>query len=111
MFFKELKSTFGFSQYRFQKFTAVEGWVETAITAVLFLEQLRVVRMSDRRLSKSTRQWWRNQRLHGLSEGYRQMMEQEELKLLSVRLETPGGRAKLQRILDAARPAEQRAAA
>lgn len=41
LFFKELKSTLGFSQYSFQSFQAVRAWVETAITTVLFLEQLR----------------------------------------------------------------------
>ena len=38
LFFKELKSTLVFLQYRFQKLDAVEAWVNTAITTVLFLE-------------------------------------------------------------------------
>ena len=66
LFFKELKSTFGFAQYSFEKFQAVEAWVEIAITAFLFLEHERAKRLQDRRLSKEKRRWWECQRLHGL---------------------------------------------
>ena len=41
LFFKELKSTLGFHQYRFQKFDAVESWVELALTTFLYLEGYR----------------------------------------------------------------------
>ncbi len=110
LFFKELKSTLGFSQYSFQKFLAVKAWVETAITAVLFLEYQRVKRIQDRRLSKQTRQWWEAQRLHGLCAAFRQECEGRELKFLSDRLKTSGGVEKLKRLLAAALPPEYRVA-
>ena len=110
LFFKELKSTLGFSQYSFQRFEAVSAWAEIAITTVLFLEHLRATRLADRRLSKERRKWWQAQRLHGLCEAFRQQCEASELKYLSARLKTPGGVSKLQRLLTAALPVEYRAA-
>lgn len=110
LFFKELKSTLGFAQYSFQDFLAVKAWVETAITTVLFLEHERAKRLQDRRLSKETRCWWEAQRLHGLCVAFRQQCEGQELKYLSERLKTPGGIAKLKRLLAAALPKEYRAA-
>lgn len=110
LFFKELKSTLGFDQYRFQSFTAVRAWVEIAIATVLFLEHQRAQRLQDRRLSKERRQWWQAQRLHGLSAAFRQECDGKELKYLSARLKTPGGVAKLQQLLAAATPPEFRTA-
>jgi hypothetical protein len=108
LFFKEMKSTLGFAQYRFEKFLAVEAWVETAITTVLFLEYERAKRLKDRRLSKERRRWWESQRLHGLCVAYRQECDGRELKYLSDRLKTSGGIVKLKRLLAAALPAEYR---
>lgn len=110
LFFKELKSTLGFSQYSFQSFRAVRAWVEIAITTVLFLEHWRAERMRDRRLSKTERQWWEQQRLHGLCAAYRQECSGRELKFMVHRLKTPGGTAKLQRLLTQALPVEYRMA-
>ena len=110
LFFKELKSTLGFDQYRFQSFTAVQAWAELAVTTVLFLEHERAQRMQDRRLSEERRAWWAAQRLHGLCAAFRQECEGRELKYLSERLKTPGGIAKLQRLLAAATPPEFRTA-
>lgn len=111
LFFKELKSTLGFAQYSFEKFPAVEAWAETAITTVLFLEHERAKRMQDRRLSKKCRRWWAAQRLHGLCVAYRQECQVRELKYLSERIKTPGGIAKLKRLLAAAIPPEYRSGA
>ena len=110
LFFKELKSTLGFDQYRFQSFAAVRGWVEIAITTVLFLEHERVQRLQDRRLSQERHQWWAAQRTHGLCAAFRQECQRQELKYFSARLKTPGGIAKLQRLLTAATPPEFRTA-
>jgi hypothetical protein len=110
LFFKELKSTFGFSQYSFQRFEAVRAWVEIAITAVLFLEHERAKRLQDRRLNQERRDWWAAQRLHGLSLAFRQECDGRELKYLGERLKTSGGIAKLQRVLAAALPPEFRTA-
>jgi hypothetical protein len=110
LFFKELKSTLGFSQYRFQRFQAVVAWVQVAILTVLFLEQLRMERMRDRRLEKDLRAWWDRQRLHGLSAAFRQQCAERELHYLANRLKTSGGIAKLKRQLANALPAEYRTA-
>ncbi len=110
LFFKELKSTLGFDQYRFQSFAAVRAWVEIAIATVLFLEYQRAQRLQDRRLTAERRGWWSAQRLHGLCAVFRQECEGRELKYLSERLKTPGGIAKLQRLLAAATPPEFRSA-
>jgi len=108
LFFKELKSTLGFDQYRFQSFAAVEAWAEIAVTSVLFLELQRAQRLVDRRLTKERRRWWEAQRLHGLCAAFRQECDGRELRYLSARLKTPGGIAKLQRLLAAATPPEFR---
>lgn len=110
LFFKELKSTLGFSQYRFQDFDAVRAWVDIAITTVLFLEHERAKRMSDRRLSVETRQWWQAQRLHGQCSAFRLECEGRELKYMADRLKTSGGIEKLKRLLTAALPKEYRSA-
>ena len=111
LFFKELKSTLGFDQYRFQSFAAVRAWAEIAVTTVLFLEHQRAQRLLDRRLSAERRAWWAAQRLHGLCAAFRQECDGKELQYLSARLKTPGGIAKLQRLLAAATPPEFRTAA
>jgi Transposase DDE domain len=110
LFFKEMKSTLGFSQYSFKRFEAVKAWVEIATTTILFLEYQRAKRQADRRLSEERRQWWEAQRLHGLCHAFRQECEGAELKYLSDRIKTPGGIAKLKRLLAAALPPEYRAA-
>ena len=110
LFFKELKSTLGFAQYSFHSFDAVQAWVQTALTTVLFLEHLRAERMQDRRLSEDRRRWWESQRLHGLCLAVRQECAGRELKYLSDRIKTTGGIAKLKRLLAAAIPSEYRAA-
>lgn len=111
LFFKEMKSTLGFSQYSFQRFEAVEAWVNIAVTTMLFLEHYRAQHLRDRRLSPESRRWWEAQRLHGLGEAFRQECQGKELKYLSDRLKTSGGVAKLKRLLNNALPKEYRAAA
>ena len=112
LFFKELKSTLGFAQYSFEKFPAVEAWVGDSPSRRCCSWSTSVRNAcADRRLSQERRRWWESQRLHGLCVAYRQECEGRELKYLSQRLKTPGGIAKLQRLLAAALPAEFRAAA
>jgi len=110
LFFKELKSTLGFAQYRFQDFRATRAWVEMAITTVLFLEYERIRHLQDRRLSQETRRWWEMQRLHGLCHAYRQQCAAAELRYLADRLQTASGITRLKRQLSAAVPPEYRAA-
>ena len=111
LFFKELKSRLGFDQYRFKSFSEVEGWVTLAVTTVLFLETTRAKQMARRDLTKEQRQWWSMQRLHGLGEAFIQMTEANELKYISERIKTPGGVAKLKRMLLNTSPTEYRHAA
>lgn len=72
LYFEELKSTLGVGQYQFERFEAVEAWMNCAIATALFLEQLRATRLQDRRLSEERRHWWQRQRLHGLCEAFLQ---------------------------------------
>jgi hypothetical protein len=99
LFFKELKSTLGFDHYQFQKFEAVEGWLELALTTFLYLEWHRVQQLARRGLSDEEKKWWRHQRTHGLCQAVRQASEQSEIDYLAGRLETPGGIRKLKRQL------------
>lgn len=108
LFFKEIKSTLGFDQYSFHDFRAVETWVELAITTVLFLEDLRITRMNDKRLREPQRTWWAMQRLHGLRLAYGQESAGGELKYIFDRLKTLGGVNKLKRFIVAALPIEYR---
>lgn len=108
LFFKELKSTPGVGQYQFERFEAVEAWMNCAITAVLFLEHERAKRLQDRRLSEDRRRWWTAQRLHGLCEAFRQECVEGELKYLSDRLKTSGGLKKMKTLIMKALPAEFR---
>lgn len=111
LFFKELKSTLGFSQYSFMNFRAVEAWVNLAITTVLYLEHERIQHMQDRRLSEEKRMWWTRQRLHGLCHAVRQATDDQQLEYIEKRIKTPGGLKKLQRMLAAVVPQEYRVAA
>ena len=99
LFFKELKSSLGFHQYRFKKFEAVEGWAELALTAFLYLEWYRMRQLSRRSLSKEEKRWWRHQRTHGLCQAVRLASQQSELHYLADRLKTPQGITKLKRLL------------
>ena len=111
LFFKELKSTLGFSQYSLIDFGAVNAWVNIAITTVLYLEYERIRHMLDRRLSEDRRDWWQRQRLHGLCHAVRLASEQEQLKYIEKRIKTSGGLKKLQSLLTIATPQEYRVAA
>jgi len=110
LFFKELKSTLGFHQYQFQKFAAVEGWTELALATFLYLEWFRVQQLARRGLSEKEKRWWRHQRRHGLCQAIRLASQQAELSYLAERLKTPGGIAKLKRLLRNAFAPEYRAA-
>jgi hypothetical protein len=99
LFFKELKSTMGFHQYQFQKFEPVEGWVDLALTAFMYLEWYRVQQMSRRGLPEEKKRWWRHQRTYGLCQAIRSASEQKELQYIADCLETPGGIRKLKRII------------
>jgi hypothetical protein len=110
VFFKELKSTLGFDQYRFRRFEAVEGWLELALVTFLYLEGHRADQLARPRLSEKDRERWRYQRTHGLCIAVRRQAEQADLKYLATALRTAGGIRRLRRRLDAATQAEYRTA-
>ena len=111
LFFKELKSTLGFHQYRFQRFDKVERWVDLCLITFLYLEWYRAEKLGRRELSEKQKRWWHWQRTHGLCVAIRQETEETELDRLAKYAKTKSGLRKLKNILRAARPTEQRNAA
>jgi hypothetical protein len=111
LFFKELKSTLGFHQYRFRTFERVEGWDELAQVTILYLEWYRARQLQRRDLTEEKKKWWRWQRTHGLCMAVRQAAEQADLEEIAQRLETPTGLQRLRRLLKRALPKESAAAA
>jgi hypothetical protein len=110
LFFKELKSTLGFDQYRFRMFEQVEGWLEMTLVAFLYLEWHRVRQLSRSSLSKEHKERWRYQRTHGLCVAMRRQTEQADLNYLTNALQTKGGIRRLRRQLDEATQTEYRMA-
>jgi hypothetical protein len=111
LFFKELKSTLGFHQYRFRKFDRVEGWDELTQVTYLYLEWYRARQLQRRDLPEEKKKWWRWQRTHGLCMAVRQAAEQADLEEIAERLETPRGLQRLRRLFKRALPKESNAAA
>ena len=111
LFFKELKSTLGFHQYRFRQFDRVEGWDELIQVTVLYLEWYRARQLQRRDLAEDKKKWWRWQRMHGLCMAVRLAAEDADLQHIAQRLETPTGLQRLRRLLKGALPKESNAAA
>jgi hypothetical protein len=111
LFFKELKSTLGFHQYRFRKFEQVEGWDELVQVTYLYLEWYRASQLQRSGLTEDQKNWWRWQRTHGLCLAIRKAAEQADVQQIAKRLETPGGLQRLRRLLKAALCKESKAAA
>jgi hypothetical protein len=99
LFFKELKSTLGFHQYKFTRFDAVEGWTVLALATFTYLEWYRCRQLVRRGLSEDEKRWWRRQRTYGLCQAVRLASRQSELHYLADKLKTPQGIAKLKRVL------------
>jgi len=110
LFFKELKSTLGFHQYRFRCFAKVEAWVGLCLLTFQYLEWQRARKLRSRRLDKKEKERWRWQRSHGLCLAIRHEAQEAELARLAEWTETPTGLRKLKRQLRAARPLEYRLA-
>jgi hypothetical protein len=108
LFFKELKSTLGFDQYRFRKFEQVEGWLEMTMVTFLYLEWHRARQLSRSSLSKEQKERWRYQRTHGLCVVMRRQTEQADLKYLDKALKSKGGIRRLRRQLEEATQTEYR---
>lgn len=110
LFFKELKSTLGFDQYRFRGFAAVEGWVEMAWTAFAYLEWTRGLELSRSDLSAKEVKRWQSQRTHGLCVTMRRLAERADLNYMRKALQTRSGVRRLRRLLDNGTQAEYRTA-
>lgn len=108
LFFKELKSTLGFHQYRFRSFVKVEAWVALCLLTFLYLEWYRAYQLRQRGLTPKEKAWWRWQRAYGLCLAVRQQTEEAELNHLAQCTYTRAGLKKLKQLLRAARPLEYR---
>jgi hypothetical protein len=111
LFFKELKSTLGFDQYRFRRFDQVEGWLDMTLVTFLYLEWHRACQLQRSSLSEEEKERWRRQRTHGLCMAMRQQTEQADLDYVAEALQTEGGIRRLRRRLNRAAQKEYRAAA
>jgi Transposase DDE domain len=109
-FFKELKSTLGFHNYRFKEFDKVETWVTLCLVTFVYLEWIRARKLKQKALANKEREWWQAQRTYGLALAVRQEAEQRELKLLAKKMETATGRKRLAEQLKQSHPKEYRAA-
>lgn len=99
LFFKELKSTLGFDQYRFRRFEAVEGWVDMTLATFLYLEWHRARQLQRRDLPDAQKDRWRRQRTHGLCAAMRQATAQADLAYVTEALQTKNGIRRLRRKL------------
>ncbi len=106
LFFKELKSTLGFDQYRFRRFAAVEGWVQACLVAFCYLEWYRAQQLGRRDVPDKEKQWWRWQRSHGAALRVTQQAEEHDLVQLWRGTGTRTGLKRLRRLLRQALPTE-----
>jgi IS4 transposase len=110
LFFKELKSTLGFDQYRFLRFEQVEGWLEMTLVTFLYLEWHRAQQLKRCDLSKQEKERWRRQRTHGLCIAVRQSTDRADLDYVAKAVQTPGGIRRLRRDLSEVTQKEYRPA-
>jgi hypothetical protein len=111
LFFKELKSTLGFDQYRFRKFAKVEGWLELALATFLYLEWHRARQLRRADLTKKEKERCRRQRAHGLCMAVRQAADRADLDYLAEAIKTKSGIRRLRRELSEVTQHEYRAVA
>jgi hypothetical protein len=104
LFFKELKSTLGFAQYRFRQFAKVEGWVQACLVTFCYLEWYRAMQLTSARLSDKERHWWRGQRSHGVARAVLGQAEEHDLAQMWQGTSSKGGLRRLRRLLRQALP-------
>jgi hypothetical protein len=102
LFFKELKSTLGFAQYRFRRFEAVAGWAQACLVAFCYLEWYRAQQLARPDPGGKQRQGWQSQRCHGIALAVTQRAEEHDLTRL---LRWSGSKAGLKRLRHALRRA------
>ena len=107
VFFREMKSDLGLSNYRVRDFGAVAGWVQACCIASCYLEWYRL----RRRAGSERKEWWFRQRTRGLALQVRQEIEWSDLQQVATEMETEEGRARLRACLRRAVPWEQRRSA
>ena len=95
LFFKELKSTLGMHQYKFKRFTAVEGWMDVVLITFVYLEWTRMKKLTDKRINKKTKELWRKQRAFGIRQAILAGIEIRENRWIQKRIKTKHGLKKL----------------
>jgi hypothetical protein len=108
LFFKELKSTLGFAQYRFRRFAAVEGWVQACLVTFCYLEWQRARQLSRPEVPEKEKEWWRWQRSFGLAVAVAEHAEGQDLVRLFRWSGTKAGLKRLRQTLRLAQPLEYR---
>ena len=107
LYFKELKSSLGFAQYRFRKFEQVQGWLELTLATFLYLELLRAVQI-ERAKTAEEKVRWQRKRTYGMCVALRQRVQQADIDSIAKALETPGGIQRLRKKLRSATQKEYR---
>lgn len=95
LFFKEMKSQLGLSQYQVRDFARVVGWVNLCVLSFCYLEQRR------RELLAQERSAWQAARAQGLRARLRQEVEREDLLQLLRRAKDRAGRKRLNALVRA----------
>jgi Transposase DDE domain len=99
LFFKELKSTLGFDQYRFRQFERVESWLDMVLVTFLYLEWHRAREITRSNLPEEEKERWRRQRTYGLCMAMRQVVDRADLDYFAEAVQTKGGIRRLRRKL------------
>lgn len=68
LFFKELKSTLGMSQYSFKDFEAVESWIGIVMITFCYLEWTRRGKLAKRSTNDQDRKRWKHARSYTIRE-------------------------------------------
>jgi hypothetical protein len=91
LFFKELKSTLGMSQYSFKDFEAVESWIGIVLITFCYLEWTRARKLADRRIGGPQRKRWTHARSYTVREALLVGIRVREQQWLLRRLKTDHG--------------------
>jgi Transposase DDE domain len=90
LFFREMKSDLGLSNYRVRDFRQVQGWVQACGIAFCYLEWYRL----RGRASSQRPEWWFRQRTRGLAGQVRQEIEWLDMQQVATEMATEEGRAR-----------------
>src|SRR5262249_40024173 len=107
VFFREMKSDLGLSNYRVRDFREVHGWVQACCIAFCYLEWYRL----RRREGSERKEGWFRQRTRGLALQVGQEIEWSDWQQVARAMDSEEGRARLRASLRRAVPLEQRRSA